>query len=129
MKVNKPYLSFVRRLPCLVCYREFWKWYLGQPREVRDELFGGMLETLSDHAGRIQTSPTEAAHLGLSTTRRGLKQKFPDTEAGPLCRGHHRELGDSHHVIGAAFFEHHRIPRDEIISELQRIFAAGVAKE
>ena len=92
---DEDYLDFVRTMPCVVCYR---------------------CESL--------IIPAEAAHIGLTTSRRGLGQKCPDNETLPLCVAHHREGPDSIHRIGPhAFFERFHLDRDALIRLVQKAFA------
>lgn len=115
--LNPEYLAFLGTLPCFVCYREAYQFLARHGGEV-GWIFGHTLY------GR-QESDTEAAHVGLSTSRRGLSQKCSDDEAMPLCGlEHHREGEFSIHRIGpAAFFEHHGADRDSTIRLFQRLFS------
>jgi hypothetical protein len=61
-------------------------WWLWQ--EYRDDLLEVTCEELTPQS--IQQTPTQASHIGLTTSQRGLSQKFSDWEAGPLCTEHHR---------------------------------------
>lgn len=109
------YLAFVRRLPCFCCWPGLW----------REALAVGYLpeEFAEFRLGQVQLTPTEAAHIGYESTRRGLSQKVPDSEAGPLCADHHRLARDSHHAGTATFWKKHpQLDRDRLISMLQRIF-------
>src|ERR1039458_5072338 len=105
------YLAFVRLCPCFVCYAPWWVWFLEQPKNVQDGLPhepAVVAWEYSEYAHRrVQATPTEAAHIGRSTTRRGLGQKVPDSEAGPLCADHHRLLKNSHHAGTKTFWEKH----------------------
>ena len=106
------YLDFVRRLPCFVCYEGFWIWFLTLPEELQN-----------NHEVAIDQILSEAAHLGLSTSRRGLGQKYPDSESGPLCAEHHRLLKDSHHAGTAVFWQKHpTLDRDGLLRMLWRIY-------
>lgn len=67
--------------------------------------------------GMRQEGPSEAAHLG---EIRGLRQKAPDTTAGPLCSGHHRTGPVAHHRIGRFFWSYLGLDRDELITTLNR---------
>lgn len=109
--------NFARQLPCLCCQRAWWLWLLSLPETVRYSAFEAQREM-----GWRQDGPSECAHLGLSTSRRGLSQKYPDEESGPLCAKHHREGGAAHHRMGAKFFVHFNLPRDAILHEVQRLF-------
>ncbi len=75
-----------------------------------------------------QTTRTEAAHLGLSISRRGLSQKYPDSQSGPLCARHHRTGRDSLHRLGKSFWGHHGVNRDLVILGLQMVYAAEATK-
>ena len=129
------YLAFVRCLPCWVCYEEFWVWLLTQPADVQDSLLEiaddlSWLEIAYKSSGYsgypIQSTPTEAAHIGLSSTRRGLGQKVPDSEAGPLCADHHRLSRDSHHAGTKAFWEKHpKLNRDGLLNMSWRSYTSG----
>jgi hypothetical protein len=111
------YLAFVRRFPCFVCWPGLWQHALAVGY-LPEEFVGFRL---------VQSTPTEAAHLGLSTTRRGLGQKVPDSEAGPLCADHHRLLKDSHHAGTAAFWQKHpNLDRDGLLRMLWRIFQSTI---
>ena len=93
------YLAWLRCMPCWACTR----------RSV------------------MQEAITEAAHVGLSTSRRGLSQKYPDVEAIPLCVRHHREGAVSIHKLGPdAFFRFWRGDRDTVIKLYRRAYADGV---
>ncbi len=61
---------------------------------------------------------SEAAHVG----ERGLGQKCSDRETIPLCAAHHRTGPESHHVLGKAFFTHHKLDKDAIVAELNRLY-------
>jgi hypothetical protein len=131
---ERQYQEFIRLLPCLVCYDAFYAWLTAQPKESQDCLLDMIqllqnieVGTISDFGNgkqrHIQTTPTECAHLGLSTSRRGLSQKYPAMECGPLCRSHHQEAGDSHHAGTATFWSKHpMLDRDGLLQMLQRIF-------
>lgn len=90
------YLVWVRTLPCLVC----------------------------QFSGLHQETRTEAAHLGLSESRRGIGQKYPDAEAGPLCQWHHVSGSDAIHRLGPAWWLHHGIDRDSTLLALQELYAS-----
>ena len=118
------YLVFIRKLPCLVCYADFWAYWLGLEPGVRLNLVE-MVETLNRGAvQRLQDSPTEAAHLGLSSSMRGIGQMYPDLEAGPLCRGHHREFKNAHHQASAGWWVR-TLPdlnRDSVLRALGEVY-------
>ena len=119
---EKQFQNFVRTLPCFCCYAKFYAWVLAQPRDVQTNLVE-IVELLEQGgAGSIQRSPTEFAHLGLSTSRRGLSQKYGEREGAPLCREHHRGAS-SHHSGTATFWQ--RFPlvdRDALIKLLNRVY-------
>ncbi len=118
-KQDPEYLAFLRTLPCFCCYQEVYKFLVGWA------LSDGCAEYLRARGsfyGR-QKSPTEAAHVGMSTSRRGLSQKYPDAEAIALCKDHHTEGRDSIHKLGAdAFFLHHGASRDGTILAFQALY-------
>ena len=117
------YLAFVRKLPCMVCYADFWGYWLGVPNEARCNLLE-MVEILNRGAvQRLQETPTEAAHLGFSTSLRGLGQKYPDLEAIPLCRGHHTQQ----HQATAGWWERTLpdLDRDAILKALGEVYRAS----
>lgn len=97
MKLNPAYLEWLRGLPCWAC----------------EQTTGGR-----------SSSRVESAHVGLSTSRRGLSQKYPDIESIPLCGlEHHREGKFSIHRMGPAeFFKHFHADRDEVIRMFQNIW-------
>jgi len=103
-------LEWIRSLPCLVCYRELYRWL--------------PMADFAEFAARSQArfgaqkSRTEAAHVG----DRGLGQKAPDSETAPLCVGHHRTGKDSHHVLGKGFWAKHGLDRDAILKQLQEAY-------
>ena len=81
---DSKYLAWLRTKPCFIC----------------------RLDRL------VQTSPTEAAHVGL----RGLGQKCHDREAVPLCGEHHRLGPDSHHQLGKGFWAPRRLTAEDVIA-------------
>lgn len=115
---NPAFLAFVRTLPCLICYREVYQ-FLGFDLAHFGE---------SGWYYGLQKSPTEAAHIGLSTSKRGLSQKFPDDECGPLCADEHHKTGPhSIHVLGAEkFFAHHGMDRDATVLMVQKLYAESL---
>jgi len=62
----------------------------------------------------------ECAHVG----DHGKGQKCSDLETLSLCAWHHRIAPDSHHVLGARFWSHHRLNRQELIDQFQKDFYA-----
>lgn len=96
------YLEWIRTLPCVAC--------IGAMRLMR----------YIDNEYRpqaVQTSPTEAAHVGDHPAYR----RAPDRTAIPLCGiEHHREGPASHHKLTApgAFWKRHGIDRDALIAAL-----------
>lgn len=116
------YLAFVRGLPCLVCFPLSWCNAISEgdcvfiPR-LKVGLFAG------------QQSRSEAAHLGKSTSRRGLSQKYPDNETGALCHEHHQLSKDSHHAGTKTFWQKHAwMDRDKVIETLQRLYREECGK-
>lgn len=67
----------------------------------------------------------EAAHVGT----RGLSQKCADRFAIPLCRNHHRIGPYSAHATGKAFWELHKIDRDEIIARLHSLYREETGRD
>ncbi len=114
---DRDFLGFVKRLPCSLCYREVYEFFQNEPWAFLE-----ILETIDQSK---QKTPTEAAHLGLSTSRRGLSQKFPARESGPLCEGHHTGFKTSHHASTKNFWQTHGIERDWIIGLVQKIYEAS----
>lgn len=98
------YLNYIRSLPCTIC-----------------ALLAGLIE--ANHGVYLlhQRSKTEAAHVG----ERGLSQKCSDRETIPLCCEHHREGKYSQHKLGKKFWEYWKLDRDELVSELQRVYEAN----
>lgn len=117
---NPAFLAFVRTLPCFVCYREVYEFFGSEP--------WALIELLESEATfPVQRTRTEAAHLGRSTSRRGLKQKYPDNESGPLCSDHHTRFKTSHHANARSFWDIHGIERDELIDQIQALYAQSKA--
>jgi len=117
-------LEWLRELPCFICYQFVYR-MLRKERSRAD--FGtDLLEIISSRGRQEQDSRTEAAHVGLSTSRRGLKQKYPDAEAIPLCGlEHHREGRESIHKLGPdRFFDRHGVEggRDAAIELFQWLY-------
>lgn len=93
---NKEYLAFIAGQRCWAC----------------------------ELVGHNQTSRTECAHVGLSTSRRGLSQRYSDFEALPLCAEHHREGDYSIHKLGVReFFDRRGTDRDTAIWHYQQMYA------
>jgi len=108
----------VRKLPCFVCVRSFYMGLLANPA-----LWPFILEAIEGIGPNEQQSATEAAHLGRSASKRGLSQKYPDREAGPLCgTAHHREGRESIHKLGPKFWERHGWDRDEVIDLMNGLY-------
>lgn len=111
------YLDWIRTLPCLACIAEI------VPLDQEEPLgacLAGIIAwgQLPNKCGR-----TEAAHVG----QRAFGRKGADREAIPLGRGHHQRAGsggwpDSHHRMGKKFWEYHKINRDMVIAELQKLY-------
>ena len=63
----------------------------------------------------------EAHHLGMSTDRRGIGQKYSDSTAIPVCTAHHREGMFAIHRIGVeAFFNEFGGDRDTVIANYRQ---------
>lgn len=111
------YLAWIRTIPCRCCFSEIWD----------DQMFSmlriGWSPAMAGINAGVQSSPTEAAHVG----RRGLGQKCPDREAIPLCSEHHRTGRWAHHVLGTGFWIHHGINRDVLVSCLNEMYP-GILK-
>jgi len=108
----------------LVCYVDFWVYWLNLPAENRLNLVE-MVETLNAGAvSQLQHSPTEAAHLGFSHSLKGLGMKYPDMEAGPLCAGHHRLFQTAHHEASAGWWERNLegLDRDAVLNALGEVY-------
>jgi hypothetical protein len=117
------YGQFIRLCPCFVCYDAFYAWLLRQPHETQVMILEMGQDLQDGTAGKIQQTRTEAAHLGFSTSVRGLSQKYAGDELGPLCRGHHREFNDSHHAGTAVFWDKRpALDRDSLLKMLYRIW-------
>lgn len=117
---NKEFLSFVATLPCFTCYKDLYAWHRERP-EILLELIK-MQTSLG-----LQHSVTEVVHIGRSTSKRGIGQKYPDNETAPLCAlEHHREGPKSIHVMQPdSFFAYHEIDRDGMIDQVQQLFAVS----
>lgn len=111
--LNPAYLAFLSTLPCFACY---WEVYAN----LRVNAFG-YFTAQGPLYGR-QKSPTEAAHIGLSTDRRGLSQKYPDQTAIPLCAEHHTEGAECVHKGVEKFFERLGTDRDSVIRTFQGLW-------
>lgn len=108
--IDPAYLDWIRTLRCIVCFLSSWVAFVdrGDDGVVRSGVrYEGALDA--------QCWPTEAAHVG----NRGLGQKCPDQQTVPLCKVHHTEGRDAHHVLGRKFWEYHGLDRDALLSELQ----------
>ena len=117
-KVDRDFMAFVRWLPCFLCFRELYEFFDKEPWALVEMIANELIP--EDR----QKSPTEAAHLGLSTSRRGISQKFPVRECGPLCNGHHQSFRDAHHAGTKTFWERQGIDRDWIIGLVIRLWEA-----
>lgn len=91
---------------------EYVAWVREQPCSVPD-CVPQKLKLLSGH--------TEAHHAG----DHGLAQRPPDRTCIPLCIWHHREGGDSAHVLGRRFWGAHGLERDALIAHLNARYDAG----
>lgn len=121
---NKPgddpkFLAFVRSLPCLICYREVYEFFRSEPWALIEVIEAGEL---------FRESRTEAAHLGLSASRRGLSQKYPDNECGPLCADHHTRLKTSHHAGTKTFWKIHNLDRDDSVRMIQELYREALTR-
>lgn len=112
------YKAYIATLPCYVCYADVYARLFKSASDI--------IESAETH-WRRQKSPTEVAHIGLSTSLRGLSSKFPDRETAPLCGVEHHRLGEySVHLIDGGideFFAHHGVDRDGMIRQLQAVYA------
>lgn len=106
---NPLFLAWLHTLPCFVCHREIFEHF-------------SATELLEIFTAAPPTLPVEAAHIGRSTSRRGLGQKYPDKEAAPMCSGHHRTCDRSLHAMGPQFWTWYGIDRDGIVDKLQEMF-------
>ena len=123
-RARRDYWEFIAKLPCVVCYDKFYIWLMKQDAAVYVELLS-MVQQLAEKAGSIQRSRTEVAHMGRTTSRRGMAQKYPWVEVWPLCGGHHRECSESHHAGTATFWQKcPQLDRDGIINLLIAVHAA-----
>lgn len=105
---DRKYLAWIRILPCVVCYRHFWRHFIERKftlEEIR------ILAALSWERQRLLT---EAAHVG----QRGFGQKCSDRETIPLCGHCHRTGPHALHRLGKNFWSFHGIDRRLLISEL-----------
>lgn len=118
-KDDRSFLGLVKTLPCFVCFHELYEFASRQPWVLIEMLNDEMIP--DDR----QKTPTEAAHLGLSTSRRGLSQKYPARECGPLCNDHHTGLKTSHHAGTKTFWKKNNIERDWIIDLVQKLYEAS----
>lgn len=67
---------------------------------------------------------SEASHIGLSTDRRGLGQKFGDDTVIPLCPDCHQHGKEAIHKGNPeAFFTARGADRDEVVRLFQRLWA------
>lgn len=107
--MDDAYRKFIAGLPCWLCYRLTWE----------SRIMAGMLSAW-DGGGEshLQKTRTECAHVG----DRGLGQKSSDRETMPLCLDHHQRGPESHHVLGKKFWTHHKLNRDAVIAELNRLY-------
>ena len=90
-KVDEPYKSWIRLLPCVVCFT--WRFRIAG--------YSGMVE---------------CAHVG----ERGLGQKCHDRQTLPLCVFHHRTGPHSAHAIGKRFWGYWKLDRFELIADHNR---------
>ncbi len=100
-------LAWIRRLPCWACYRQS---------------YDADLMTCS----RWHRVRSEAAHIGLSTDRRGLSQKHGDDTAIPLCPDCHQHGKEAIHKGNPeAFFAARGADRDTVVRLFQRLWEAN----
>lgn len=116
---DKAYIAWLHTLPCVCC--ELLRLRLIEAGQA-------------DEDSRVQTAPTEAAHVG----EHGLSQKCPDREAIPLCgvtthmhgpaSGHHREGPTSGHKLQTKFWSYWGLNRDLLIMALNAKFENEVGE-
>ncbi len=119
---DEAYKAWIRTLPCLACYASLYR----LPKDFAGLTIRALagLEPWNAEDG-TQRTPTEAAHIGLTTSRRGLSRKFPDRETAPICQTHHRTGTDSIHRLGAdKFFARNGLDRDAVIRELTKLWVS-----
>lgn len=93
---DSDYKNWIRTLPCLICFRSFWKHFF-----ARGCTFSEMIVLITLTRSR-QGSPTESAHTG----PHALGSKSSDRSLLPLCGDeHHREGKRSYHKLGEKAFE------------------------
>lgn len=115
--LDPAYLEWLRTMPCWGCWPDAYASLAGERRSVT---------RIPRTIGR-QTERSEAAHIGLSTDRRGASQKYSDDTAIPLCAVCHTGASDSIHKTSVEeFLEMHGSDRDTVIGMFQRLYAEGV---
>ena len=116
------YLDWVRSLPCLGCFASWYRELLSDWLRLCDGLPVGELRfSVADRLTFPPRQWSSAAHIGFSTSQRGLAQKYPDREAGPLCeeKHHSRHSKISIHTLGAErFFDGLALDRDQTLRML-----------
>jgi len=123
--IDKPYLDYIRRLRCMLCYRDLLTPQADAEKAAHGEkIWSPRFPPKWPSEDCHQQTPTEAAHVG----ERGLGQKCSDRETLPLCMEHHRTGPASHHVLGKKFWKRWGIDRDSVIAELNRIYEMEHAK-
>lgn len=112
---DRKYLAWIRTLPCVVCYLDYWLDVILEPSD--EEAWATLMFFPTTQWGSTwQKSPTEAAHMGI----RGLGQKCSDYSTLPLCaHEHHREGPESAHKLGKQFCGHHGFNQDALIAALR----------
>lgn len=117
------YLKWIRLLPCLGCFSPLYAEILKRQQTTDPKI--AIVFPQIYHEARIIS---EAAHIGFSTSNRGLGQKYPDREAGPLCGTihHSRQSKISIHTLGAErFFTALNLDRDGILQILNAVYEEG----
>lgn len=108
--LDEPYLAALRQMACWSCNVATYS-----------RIAAYLAEGLQVMAPRGES---EAAHIGLSTERRGVSQKVSDTSAIALCSWCH-QYGDGsiHKGNPDAFFEARGATRDTVIRLFRAIYA------
>lgn len=108
------YLEWVRTLVCLGCFNSWYRDLLRGEREISE-----LVRLLT--FGKINS---QAAHIGFSTSHRGIAMRYPDREAGPLCFKHHDRSSriSIHNIAPEKFFEGIALDRDAVLGLLNRVF-------
>ena len=116
---DQAYLAWLHTLPCVCC------------ELLRMRL---MEAGLAEADSKVQTAPTEAAHVG----ERGMSQMCPDREAIPLCgvttymdgpaSGHHREGPTSGHKLQTKFWSYWGLDRNTLVETLNAKYEEETGK-